>query len=338
MITTPKQELLSNLENIKGKSFLVIGDIILDRYIWGAVDRISPEAPVPVVDVKQMEDRLGGAGLVVRNLVALGANVSLCGFVGDDDEGKTIISQLVERKVNREGVIVDRDRPTSLKTRVIAHAQQVVRIDREVGRRPSVALSEALAAVVDSQIDKHQGIIVSDYGKGSISEAVLKKLERARADGRTSISKRPLLLDPHPKNYGFYRGLSIVKPNRREAERATGMIIDSDESAEKAARKLLSDWDADVVMITRSEDPVVMVCKDHSGMTLIPTISREVFDVTGAGDTAAALFIAALTAGATLTAAAEFANIGSGMVVAEIGTVSIDTPKLRQEIERLGGK
>lgn len=332
-MTATKEQLLSALEKIKSIRILVIGDIILDRYIWGGVERISPEAPVPVVEVKKVEDRLGGAANVVRNLASLGANVSLCGFIGGDDEGKVIMAELQHMRVDCQGVIIDRDRPSALKTRVIAHAQQVVRIDREDRTRPGPALCEGMAAVIDSHIDSQAGVILSDYAKGTVSEAILRKLHEAVASKRLGLGKRPFLLDPHPGNYHLYQRMSIIKANRKETERATGIAITDRNSAELAAQALMNKWKAEMIMVTLGEDGMVIAELEKKGTLFLETRAKQVFDVSGAGDTVAAIFTAALAAGATPMIAGELANIGAGVVIGEIGTAAVSPEKIVAKIE-----
>ena len=331
-----KKELFDVVEKIKSLRLLVVGDIILDRYIWGNCERISPEAPVPVVDVRKTEDRLGGAGNVVNNLRSLGAGVSLCGFIGDDDEGAVLMRILGEMDVQHDGVMLDRNRPTSVKTRVIAQSQQVVRIDRESRTATSPMLREALAAVVDSQISSCSALIVSDYAKGSVSEQVCRKLYEARQSGRIGLGSIPYVVDPHPDNFSLYHGISLAKPNRREAETGSGVKVHDRESALKAAIVLRDRWEAEMMMITLGEGGLVILPPETDTGLFLDTVARDVFDVSGAGDTVTALFTCALAVGASYSVAGDLANIGAGIVVSEVGTVPVDPDRLRADIERLG--
>lgn len=331
-----KDELFEVLEKISSIPITVIGDLILDRYIWGTVERISPEAPVPVVLVKRGEDRLGGAGNVVRNLCSIGAKVSVCGFIGDDEEGRVLLGLLDKEGVEKDGVMIDRARPTPLKTRVIAASQQVVRIDREnTAQAPALGLIEGIAAHLDAKLDTSKAIIVSDYGKGTISESLMRRLSEARQAGRLGLGKRPLVVDPHPANYDIYRCISVAKPNRKEAEKASGVKIVSQESAIEAAKVLLKRWDAEMMIITLGEGGLVIVSASDAQGIALETVARTVFDVSGAGDTVTAVFTAALAVGATPQLAGELANIAAGAVVSEVGTVAINLEKLKSEIERL---
>jgi len=335
-MTTVREQLLSTLERIKGLPVLVVGDVILDRYIWGRVERISPEAPVPVVDVRRTEDRLGGAGNAARNLRAVGAEVTLCGFVGDDEEAAIVMRLLEEDGIVRDGIMIDRARPTCLKTRVIAHNQQMVRIDRESRGTPAVALREGFAAVVEAHIDPSRAIVVSDYGKGAVSDILMKRFVEARAGGRVGLDSRPLVLDPHPANYGVYHGITVAKPNRREAEAATGMKITDRQTALEAGRKLRSLWGADMIVVTLGEDGLMILPAGSDEGIFRETVARNVFDVSGAGDTVTALFTAAIAVGADPGLAGDLANIGAGVVVSEVGTVPVNLERLVREIESFG--
>lgn len=331
-----REELLATLDRIVGVPIVVTGDLILDRYIWGKVDRISPEAPVPVVEVRRTDDRLGGAGNVVRNLRAIGAAVEVSGIIGDDEDGQSLLSLLSEIGASHSGVIVDSTRPTVLKTRVIAQTQQIVRIDREErGEGPS-SVSKGLAAVLEKSIEAHKAVIVSDYGKGAVSQAVLDCLHNATGQGRLGLSSRPLFVDPHPRNYERYRCMSVAKPNRKEAELASGVSIASTRDAFAAADILSKRWKAEMMVITLGEDGMIVKMAETTEGIHLKTAAKEVFDVSGAGDTVTALFCAALAVGASATIAGILSNIAAGIVVSEVGTVAIDAGRLRSEISRWG--
>lgn len=334
---TSGKQLLEIVRQIRGLPVLVVGDLILDRYVWGEVDRISPEAPVPIVEVSRVEDRLGGAANVVRNLANLGADVSICGFVGDDPEAQIVFSLLERERCNKDGVIVDRSRPTILKTRIMAQRQQVLRIDREDRRSDVGALREALAAVVDSHLESSRAVVISDYGKGAISEPVMRKVEAAHAAGRLGLRTRPCMLDPHPRNFQLYRHVGIAKPNRKEAEAATGLKIASIADAREAGRKLLQAWQAEMLVLSLGEDGLLLLEQGKPEAAHIETVAREVFDVSGAGDTVTAVVAAALAVGADPIAAGELANVGAGIVVSEIGTATVTPEKFERAIAQLGG-
>lgn len=335
IVQPSKIDLLSALDAIQDIPILVVGDLILDRYIWGKVERISPEAPVPVVEVKRMEDRLGGAGNVVRNLCNLGARVTVCGFVGDDEEGAIVLRLLKESAVGKDGVIIDREHPTSLKTRVMAHPQQIVRIDREDRSERAKPFQQAFASLMEAHLGDGKAVIVSDYAKGTISEPVMARFAKARKEGKIGLGAIPLVVDPHPNNFSLYKHITFAKPNRKEAEAATGLKITDHESGFKAAHALIQAWDAELMMITLGEGGLVIAEQGKPDGIWFETHAQEVFDVSGAGDTVTAVFTAALAAGVPLPIAGYLSNLAAGIVVSEVGTVAIEREKLRAAINRL---
>jgi D-beta-D-heptose 7-phosphate kinase/D-beta-D-heptose 1-phosphate adenosyltransferase len=329
-----REELFQGLRAIEGAKVLVVGDIILDRYIWGRVERISPEAPVPVVDVNEIEDRLGGAGNVVRNLTGLGIKVSLAGFIGDDDDGRKVLSLLDDGHTNRDAVIVDRSRVTALKTRVVANSQQVCRVDREDRSVAPVALQEALAAAVDSQIADVDAVIVSDYAKGTVSEILLNRFKEAFDEKRLGLGIRPLIIDPKPANFNLYKCGTIIKPNKKEAEEAVGRKIKTPTDAFEVAQELKQRWGSEMLLVTLGEGGLVLV--DKNGVSHhVETVAKEVYDVSGAGDTVTAVISAALAKGCSPVLAAELSNIAAGIVVSEVGTVAIDLKRMVEGIHSL---
>lgn len=330
-----KTKLLEVLAAVRELPVLVVGDIILDRYVWGTVARISPEAPVPVVEVDRMEDRLGGAANVVRNLTALGCKPLLCGFIGSDAEGQSVLSLLQKEGVSNHSILVSQDKPTALKTRIIAQRQQMLRIDRESKLPNAASLNRDLANTVNQLLDSSKVIIASDYGKGAISEVLLTSLEQARQQSRIGMQQRPLVVDPHPANYANYKGICIAKPNRREAEIASGIEITDKLSVVKAANVLIKKWNSEMMLITLGEDGLAIVTNDAAPPIFLDTVAQEVFDVSGAGDTVTALFSAAIATGASPALAGDLANIAAGVVVSEVGTVPVDLKRLQQEIVRL---
>jgi rfaE bifunctional protein kinase chain/domain len=332
-ISFSKEALLTALAKVKGQKILVVGDLILDRYIWGKVDRISPEAPVPVVEVKKIEDRLGGAGNVVRNLCNLGCDITVCGYVGDDDEGAVILKLLRDSNVGKDGVIIDREHPTCLKTRVIAHPQQIVRIDREDRSPRAMPLQSAFASMTEAHLKDMGAVIISDYAKGTISPLIMERFKESFTHGVTGVGKVPVVVDPHPSHFDLYQKITIAKPNRKEAEAAVGRKITDKTSAIAAAHELMKRWDAELMMITLGEGGMVITERGKSGGIALDTLAREVFDVSGAGDTVTAVFTAALSAGVDLSTAGQLANIAAGIVVSEVGTVAIQYDVLKKEIE-----
>lgn len=330
------KDLLDTLDRIVNTEILVTGDLMLDRYIWGKVSRISPEAPVPVVDVTRTEDRLGGAGNVVQNLRSIKAKVSVCAYVGSDEEGKQVKWILDESGVSTDGLITDSSRPTTLKTRVIAHHQQVVRIDREESQSTASKLDTKFTETVAARLKNSKGIILSDYGKGAITPGLLAALEDAQKKGILGIGTCPYMVDPHPKNHNLYKRLNVAKPNKREAEVASGITIENVDDAFRAARKLLEIWRADMMLVTLSEDGLVIIEAGKEKGIHLETHAQEIFDVSGAGDTVTALFTASLAVGAPPIVAGVLANIGAGIVVSEVGTAAVDLERLRDEAARFG--
>jgi rfaE bifunctional protein kinase chain/domain len=331
-----KEELTAALDRVAGTPILVVGDLILDRYIWGKVERISPEAPVPIVEVVKTDDRAGGAGNVVANLVAIGAKPSVCGLVGDDEDGARLIELFKDAGADCSGVVVDKGYPTVLKTRVIAHTQQIVRIDREQRSAASAELLERMASSLNSRIDASSAVVMSDYGKGTVSSDVLAVLHAAAAAKRLGLSSRPLFVDPHPRNYEAYRAMSVAKPNRKEAEIASGVSITSVSDAFRAADILMKKWNSEMMVVTLGEDGMIVQPADGAPGIHLETTAQEVFDVSGAGDTVTAVFCSALATGSSPTIAGVLANIAAGIVVSEVGTVPVDIKRLRQHIANWG--
>ncbi len=329
-----KHELLETLDKIAGAPILVMGDLLLDRYTWGKVERISPEAPVPVVQVVKMEDRLGGAGNVVRNLVNLGVKVSVVGLIGDDFDGRVMLDLFEQAGADYSGVVVDKSRPTVLKSRVIAATQQVVRVDREILDTATPEISKNLSSLVKDKMAKANAVILSDYGKSAVTVDVINTLTEAYESGELGLKSKPLFVDPHPRNYDRYRRMSVAKPNRKEAEVASGRSIKSIEDAFEAAGILIKKWGSEILVITLGEGGMVVRRADSSDGLHLETMAREVFDVSGAGDTVTAVYTAALAVGAGPVNAGILANIAAGIVVSEVGTAAIKIDKLREQVDK----
>lgn len=314
------------LHRFPGVRVLVVGDLILDQFIWGRVNRISPEAPVPVVQVTAESFRLGGAANVVHNIRALGGAAAACGVVGSDPAGRRLLQGLKAVGASAEGVFVARNGTTTRKMRIIAHQQQVVRLDREEecpGKSAARARAFALA-----HLRQYSVVVISDYGKGMITREFLEELRAARA-------RRPFLLviDPKKENFPHYRGASLMTPNREEAGLASGVEIRNAASLCLAGKILLERWEAEAVLITRGEEGMSLF-RQGRPVRHFPTVARKVFDVTGAGDTVVATCALALGAGAGLEEAAVLANHAAGIVVGEIGTATVAAARLRREFGR----
>jgi rfaE bifunctional protein kinase chain/domain len=311
------------LSRFGGLRLVVIGDCMLDRYIWGAVERISPEAPVPIVRSKRESVRLGGAANVAANLVALGARAQIFGVVGDDSAAREFRAALRDRGIDDGHVQSDASRPTTVKERVIAQSQQVVRIDRESGAEIAPDLVERIAAAAEAALKDADGVILSDYAKGVVIPPLSGRIIAAarRAD-------RFLSVDPKVSHFRSYVGASLVTPNQAEAGEAFGARITDEASLVRAGNGILEMLDARAVLITRGEQGMSLFEKGGS-VTHLPTVAREVFDVTGAGDTVISSFMMARGAGATLLEAAVVSNHAAGVVIREVGATTLTLEELR---------
>ncbi|MBI5675236.1 MAG: D-glycero-beta-D-manno-heptose-7-phosphate kinase [Nitrospirae bacterium] len=292
---------------------LVIGDIIVDQYIWGKVTRISPEAPVPVVQVTDESLLLGGAANVAHNIASLGGKAFIAGVIGRDDMGKTLIEKMKENNINTDGVIAKETRPTIVKTRVIAHSQQIVRFDREIKSDISSAAISSLLIYVEKCLPKIKAIIVSDYCKGLITRDLIKKLLRIAG------SKVFIAVDPKIGHFNYYKGVHLITPNLYEASVGSGINISDEKSLVMAGKTLMKKLDCGTVLITRGDEGMTLFEKNNR-ITHVPTFAREVYDVTGAGDTVIATFALCHSAGISSKNAAILANHAAGAVVGEIGT------------------
>ena len=310
------------IRRFSGVRILVVGDIMLDRFIWGRVSRISPEAPVPVVVVDKETFLLGGAANVVNNIHSLGGKASLCGVIGDDEMGQKIIQRLSEMGIERSGVSIEPGRQTTVKTRIIAHHQQLVRIDRETTQHPKVSTLRSLSDYLKRNIKNFDGVILSDYGKGLLTKGMIRNTIRTARD-----AKKFVMVDPKIKNFFFYRGATVVTPNTGEASSASRISITDEASLGRAGRILLKRLKYDALVITRGEDGMA-IFEPHQKPFLVPTEAKEVYDVTGAGDTVIGTMALALGAGASIRRAAELANHAAGIVVGKVGTATVDQEEL----------
>ncbi|HEX8068310.1 MAG TPA: D-glycero-beta-D-manno-heptose-7-phosphate kinase [Pyrinomonadaceae bacterium] len=309
---------------MRGRRVAVYGDVMLDEFVWGDVTRISPEAPVPVVDIRRESVRLGGAANVVANLVALGAGAALVGVVGEDAAGARLRAETAQVCDDQAAphLVADASRPTTTKTRIIAHNQLVVRADRERRTPVAAAVEDELIAALTKALAVADAVVVSDYDKGAVTPRVLAEvLPRARAAGRL------VLVDPKLRNFDAYRPATLVTPNHHEALRLTNSEDDTDEGIAAAARRLRARVGCEAVLITRGERGLMLLA-DGDAPLYVGTVAREVYDVTGAGDTVIATLAAALVAGATLAEAAVLANHAAGLVVGKLGTATASAEEL----------
>src|SRR5512133_915467 len=301
---------------------LVIGDLMLDEYLWGKTERISPEAPVQVVDVVREELRLGGAGNVVNNLVALGAQVAVCSVIGEDENGRALLADFNHRAVAVDAVFGDPGRRTSRKTRVVASNQQIVRIDRE-SRDP---LSYDMETQVCNWITQHAGtfgvILLSDYLKGVLTPRVIETTITTAA-----LTGIPVLVDPKGTDFGRYCGATLLTPNRKEAEAASGIAIHDSNTLEQAAGLIMEKAGLAHLLITRSEAGMSLFSRTEEPVH-IPTVAREVFDVSGAGDTVLASLAVGVAAGLGMAEAARLANIAAGIAVGKLGTSTVSPDEI----------
>ena len=328
MKTINFNKIKNTVENFKSAKVLVVGDLILDEFLWGDVSRISPEAPVPVVWVKKESFMPGGASNVANNLSALGANVHLVGVVGDDERGAILKGELEQKGVNTAGIITDDSRPTILKTRVVAQHQQVVRIDKERVDPLNAGIVAKLVRYIESIIKDIDAIIIEDYGKGVITPALLSKVVPLAKRHNKIIS-----VDPKEENFKYYRGISVITPNNHEASKAVGFKIKDEATLVKAGETLLKKLNCKIALITLGENGMAVFQKSKP-MKQIPTVAQEVFDVSGAGDTVIASYTLSLAAGADPIMAAHIANCAAGIVVGKVGIAVVTPNELLDRIKR----
>jgi D-beta-D-heptose 7-phosphate kinase/D-beta-D-heptose 1-phosphate adenosyltransferase len=304
---------------------------MLDEFVWGKVGRISPEAPVPVVEVSGESFYPGGAANVARNLREFTGNVAVVGMIGRDRGGDQLRQLLADQKIDTSACSVAADFPTIVKTRIIARQQQLVRVDREKVLAPNERQIDSVVACVKKMLPEIDGIIFEDYGKGFLAEKLVSGIV-APARARKKI----IAADPNPRNNIPWRGLSVVKPNRSEAFHAAGIPLQESDAGNKALKKvgaaLLQKWRAELVLITLGEEGMMLFQRNQKPHHAA-TKARQVFDVSGAGDTAIALFTLALCSGATPLEAAEIANHASAVVVGKLGTATVSPDELRKSFE-----
>lgn len=323
-------ELRRIASEFRNRSILVVGDIMVDRYLWGNVSRISPEAPVPVIELSGESTRLGGAANVARNIVSLGARAKLLGVVGDDEQGKHLICELEKNGISPSLVSVDSSRPTTVKTRIIAHNQQVVRADLESRTDLKEALEEKVIKAIGHNLPGSDVVIVSDYGKGVLTDRVTRF-----TIGEAKSLHIPVCVDPKETRLLSYAGVTVITPNQHEAGFAYGRRIVDEATLTEVGWGLSSKLGCDGVLITRGEKGMSLF-ERGGGYTHFPTVAREVFDVTGAGDTVVTAFALALAAGANLREAACISNHAAGIVIKELGTGSTTVDELIESLERNG--
>jgi len=303
-------------------NILVIGDLMIDHYLWGSCERISPEAPVQVVDIAKETTVLGGAGNVINNLNALGANVSVSSVMGDDENGVELIAMLHSIAVDTTNIITQAERKTSKKSRIIAVSQQILRYDKESKSDITQSSVEKILSSLKSIINSYDIVILSDYGKGVLTDTLCQGVITLA----NSVGVK-VLVDPKGSDFSKYNGAYLLTPNRKEAVLATGIEIEDAKSLEKALLQLKSECNLGVSLITLSEDGIATHDKK---VETFPTVSQEVFDVTGAGDTVIASIAFALSAGKTIQESAAFANLAAGVVVGKIGSATVTLGEIEE--------
>ena len=307
---------------------LVIGDLMLDHYIWGTMTRISPEAPVPIVHVEHESLRLGGAANVYKNILSLGGKAEVCGVIGQDESGQSLLKELGFRRSHHAGIIIDPSRPTTRKTRLVAHSQQVIRYDIEKQQDISAQATQQIVKYVQSRLGSISCVVVSDYAKGVISPSLMDhvgKLTRSR--------EIPLIIDPKVENFSYYAGATVLTPNYMEAQQASGLSGRDHKASHQIGHSLRHKLGCEAVLITRGEQGMTL-CESNGKSLHIPTMARQVYDVTGAGDTVVSTLAIALSVGASIQQASIMANYAAGVVVGQVGTTSITKMQLKEAIHQ----
>jgi len=310
------------LRSLRERKVLVLGDVMLDEFVWGDVTRISPEGPVPVVDVRRESVHLGGAANVLANLIALGAHGRVVGVVGKDHAGERLRDELRQLDSSGDvGVIVDESRRSTTKTRIVAHSQLVVRADRESRAPVSTQVERQIIDRLKEGLAEANALVVSDYDKGVVTPAILREILPF------AYERVPVLVDPKLRNFNSYRPATLVTPNHHEALRMSDTEDHSDDGSHDAARIIQQKLGCDAVLITRG-DRGMMLLEAGGQPVYVETAAREVYDVTGAGDTVIATLAAALASGATMLEAASLANRAAGIVVGKVGTATATADEL----------
>jgi rfaE bifunctional protein kinase chain/domain len=316
------------IENFSRSRVLVVGDIMADHFIWGKVSRISPEAPVPVVEVRKDSFMLGGCANVLNNIFVMGGRVHLAGVIGTDETGKRLLAEFRSRGVDTGGIVVEAGRPTTLKTRIVAHGQQVVRFDRE-DRKPVQAKSvRKILSYIESLRDDLGALVVSDYNKGVVTRPLLEGIRKV-------IAGRPIFtcVDPKQRDFSLYQGFDIVTPNHYEAGRAAGEEMQNGQDHVRVGMKLLQQYDFKALLMTRGEEGMSLFERDgRMRHTAFPAEAREVFDVTGAGDTVIGVLALSMAAGASFREAAYLANHAAGIAVGKAGTATVTREELKSAL------
>ncbi len=328
MINTSLKKLNNLKKHFYGKRIAIIGDMMLDGYFWGAVKRISPEAPVPIVEIDEEFFRFGGAMNVAHNILTLGGIPFPFGVIGNDNDGRILCKLMKEKGITEKGIITEKKRPTTAKTRVIANNQHIVRIDKENNNPISADTEKKILEKLKKELNKIDAIILQDYNKGVLTENLIKQIIELALKAKKNIT-----VDPKFNNFFSYQNVTVFKPNRKETEDSLGIRINCEEDISKAGQKLLERFNCKYILLTLGENGIALFEKDKPERR-IPTKARKVADVSGAGDTVISTLTMALTAGADIYDAAYLANYAGGIVCQEVGIVPIELDVLFNAVEK----
>jgi D-glycero-beta-D-manno-heptose-7-phosphate kinase len=330
IFSAQKKRILESMSRFPQCRILVLGDLMLDVFLWGEVRRISPEAPVPVVEVRQETQLPGGTANVVNNVATLGGKPLVAGVIGSDPAGRELVRLLRKASVSTEGVVIEADRPTTRKTRIIAqNNQQVIRFDHEGSRSLQKESMDSILHYLQENLPYLQAVIISDYAKGVVNMDLMDAIRSLDVAARV-----PVIVDPKVDHPELYRKVTLITPNHHEASRMTGIEIRDEQSLQKAGNLLRERLECRAVLITRGREGMCLFAEDGR-VSLIPTVARRVYDVTGAGDTVIAAMALGIAAGLSTHEAAVLANIAAGIVVGEVGTATVPSHRLAEEIEKL---
>lgn len=321
-----KKRAMEIIANFSTSGVLVVGDVMVDHFIWGKVSRISPEAPVPVVDVQKDSILLGGCANVLNSIYAMGGKVYVAGVIGADNIGKRLVEELRQREIETTGIVVEKGRPTTLKTRIVAHGQQMVRFDKESRKPIPQVINRKILDYIKSLQSKIGAIVISDYSKGVISRELIEGIKNIVQDAKIFIC-----LDPKQSDFSVYEGVYVVTPNHHEAQRAAGMEITDENDLRQVGAALLSKYNFHALLITRGEEGMSLFERGRNiSHTHFSAQAKEIYDVTGAGDTVIGVLALSLAAKASLQEATCLANQAAGIVVGKVGTATVSQEELMQ--------
>ncbi|MGO9932824.1 MAG: D-glycero-beta-D-manno-heptose-7-phosphate kinase [Steroidobacteraceae bacterium] len=327
-----QNELIEILDRVHAVRVLVLGDVMLDRFVYGTVARVSPEAPIPVLEVSRSVDSAGGAANVARNVAAIGASVTLVGVTGNDPWAADLRRQIASSPMIEAQLIVDSQRPTTVKTRYVADGQQMLRADRELRTDLSEDVETRILAQFEDSLRRADVVVLSDYAKGVLSERITRAVIKAIRDAH-----KPVIVDPKARDLRKYTGATVLTPNRLELQAACGFDCATDEAVESAARPFLDNDICAAMVVTRGKDGMSVIGKGQAAVHL-RTMARQVFDVSGAGDTAVAAMSLGIAAGASIVSASTLANLAAGIVVGKLGTAVVTVSELIEQLTPLNAR